>query len=182
MTITDNTDDQRAQALRDASFASLQGSAKSKAAQALVKDACARVAAYESKGGTRQYKAGLAVNEAVGAFLADLLVAQSGERPSPWVHRSLHAKRFSGGPVGYKVFKRVLDALKGLGLVEHTEGFAEFNNSPFGFSVAQRWAARFKATPAMLEFSTWPVGSCNMPIGMTKPLIGYTRPAILIEP
>jgi hypothetical protein len=55
--------------------------------------------------------------------------------------------------VGHKVFKRVLDALKGLGLVEHAEGFAEFSNSPFGSSVSQRWAARFKATPAMLELA-----------------------------
>jgi hypothetical protein len=40
-----------------------------------------------------------------------------------------------------------------LGLVEHAEGFAEFSNSPFGSSVSQRWAARFRATPAMLELA-----------------------------
>jgi pimeloyl-ACP methyl ester carboxylesterase len=38
-------------------------------------------------------------------------------------------------------------------LVEHAEGFAEFSNSPFGSSVSQRWAARFRATPAMLELA-----------------------------
>ena len=87
----------------------MQGSAKSKAAQALVRAACAQMAAYEREQGTHQHKPGPAVHEAVGAFLADLLVAQSDERPSEWVHRSLHAKGFSGGPVGHRVFTRVLD-------------------------------------------------------------------------
>jgi hypothetical protein len=143
----------RAQALKDAAHASLQGSAKSKAANKLVATLCARLAAYESEHATYQHKPGPAVEKAIGAFLADLLVAQSEERPSAWVHRSLHAKGFSGGPVGHKVFRRVLHALKGLGFVEHAEGFAEFSNSPFGSSVSQRWAARFRATTAMLELA-----------------------------
>jgi hypothetical protein len=153
MTIADIEDATRAQALKDAAHASLQGSAKSKAANKFVAILCARLAAYESEHGTYQHKPGPAVEKAIGAFLADLLVAQFDERPSEWVHRSLHAKGFSGGPVGHKVFKRVISALKGLGLVEHAEGFAEFSNSPFGSSVSQRWAARFKATPAMLELA-----------------------------
>jgi len=153
LTTTEVIDDTRAQALKDAAYASLQGKARSKAATKLVATLCARLAAYESEHGTYQHKPGPAVKTAIGAFLADLLVAQSDERPSAWVHRSLHAERFSGGPVGHKVFTRVLDALRGLGLVEHAEGFAEFSNSPFGSSVTQRWAARFKATPTMLELT-----------------------------
>jgi hypothetical protein len=149
----DATDTVRAKALQDATFASLQGSAKSKAANKLVATLCARLAAYEIEHDTHQHKPGSAVEKAIGAFLADLLVAQSDERPSAWVHRSLHAKRFSGGPVGYKVFKRVLDALMSLGLAEQADGFTEFSNSPFGSSVSQRWAARFRATPAMLELA-----------------------------
>jgi hypothetical protein len=153
MTTTEVIDATRAEALRDAAHASLQGSAKSKAANKFVAILCARLAAYESEHGTYQHKPGPAVEKAIGAFLADLLVAQSDERPSAWVHRSLHAKGFSGGPVGHKVFRRVLEAFKGLGLVEHAEGFAEFSNSVFGSSVTQRWASRFMATPTMLELA-----------------------------
>ena len=111
---------------------------------------CAQVVAYEREYGTHQHKPGHAVDKAVGAFVADLLVAQSDDKPSKWVHRALHAKGFSGGPVGHRVFIRVLGALKGLGLVEHAEGMAEFSNSAFGSTVTQRWAARFRATPGML--------------------------------
>jgi hypothetical protein len=143
----------RPQALRDAAHASLQGSAKTKEAEELVAALCTRVAAYESEHGTYQHKPGAAVEKAIGAFLADLLLAQSDERPSAWVHRSLHAEAFSRGPVGHKVFKRALDALKGVGLVEHAEGVAEFSNSAFGSAVMQRWAARFRATPSLLELT-----------------------------
>src|SRR4051812_496055 len=114
ITISDATYAIRAQALKDAAYASLQGSAKSKAAKALVRAVCGQVAAYESQHDTYQHKPGPKVDQAVTAFLADLLVAQSDAKPSPWVHRSLHAKGFSGGPVGHRVFIRVLEALKGL--------------------------------------------------------------------
>ncbi len=125
VTIEDTTD--ITQAFRDAAFASLQGSAKSKAALALVRAACTQVARHEHVNGTHQHKPGAAVEEAVGAFLADLLVAQSDESPSEWVHRALHAQGFSGGPVGHRVFIRVLSALKGLKLVEHEDGMTEFS-------------------------------------------------------
>ena len=153
VTRADTTDATRTQALQDAAYASLQGRAKSKAAQALVRAACAQMAAYEREQGTHQHKPGPAVHEAVGAFLADLLVAQSDERPSEWVHRSLHAKGFSGGPVGHRVFTRVLDALKGLGLVEHASGVAKFTDFGTGPIALQRWAARFRATASLLELT-----------------------------
>jgi hypothetical protein len=153
VTIENTVDVTRAQALKDAAYASLQGRAKSKAAQALVRAACAQVARYESEHGTHQHKPGPAVDEAIGAFLADLLVAQSDERPSEWVHRSLHAEGFSGGPVGHRVFSRVLNALKGLELVEHADGVARFTNFGTGLLALQRWAARFRATPSLLELT-----------------------------
>jgi hypothetical protein len=151
--IADTSDTTRAQALQDAAYASLQGSAKSKAAQALVRTTCAQVARYEREHGTHQHKPGPAVHEAVGAFLADLLVAQSDERPSEWVHRSLQAKGFSGGPVGHRVFTRVLEALKSLGLVEHASGVTKFTNFGAGPIAVQRWAARFRATASLLELT-----------------------------
>jgi hypothetical protein len=132
---------------------SVGGLLRNSQAKALVGAACAQVAAYESEHGTYQHKPGPAVNAAIGAFLADLLVARSDEKPSEWVHRSLHAKGFSGGPVGHRVFVRALDALKSLGLVEHVVGVTEFRNSAFGSAVMQRFAARFRATPSLLELT-----------------------------
>jgi hypothetical protein len=118
-----------------------------------VKDACLQLVAFESKHSTKKYKPGPGVEYAVGAFLADLLAAQSDDRRSKWVFRSLHAKRFTGGPVGHKVFKRVLEALKNLGLVEHAVGVMQFINSAFGNTLIDRRAARFTATPALLELT-----------------------------
>jgi hypothetical protein len=150
---TDTTDATRTQALQEAAYASLHGSAKSKAAKALVRATCAKVAAYENEQATHHHKPGPAVHHAVGAFLADLLVAQSDAKPSPWVHRSLQAKGFSGGSVGHRVFCRALDALKGLKLVEHAEGVTEIWNTGFGPAAMRRWAARFKATATLLELT-----------------------------
>jgi hypothetical protein len=153
VTATDTADDTRAEGLRGAAYASLQGRAVTKAAKALVKATCAEVDAYESKHNTYKHKAGLAVHAAVGAFLADLLTAQSDESPSDWVHRSLHAKGFSGGPVGHRVFIRALDALKGLVLVEHADGVAKFTDFGTGLIAVRRWAARFRATASLLELT-----------------------------
>jgi hypothetical protein len=166
VTSTDTADDTRAQALRDARFASLQGCPKSKAATALVEAVFNQVAAYENEHATYQHKPGSPVHAAVGAFLADLLVAQSETSPSPWVHRALHAQGFTGGPIGHRGFTRSLAALKGLRLVEHAEGFAEITRSAFevteGYqvvgkavapSVTNRWASRFRATDALLQLA-----------------------------
>ena len=48
--------------------------------------------------------------------------------------------------MGHRVFTRVLDALKGLGLVEHASGVAEFTDFGTGPIAIHRWAARFRAT------------------------------------
>jgi hypothetical protein len=61
MIIADIKDATRAQALKDAAHASLQGSAKSKAANKLVATLGARLAAYESEHATYEHKPGAAV-------------------------------------------------------------------------------------------------------------------------
>ena len=52
-----------------------------------------------------------------------------------------------------RVFTRVLDALQGLGLVEHASGVAKFTAFEGPVVALQRWAARFRATPALLELT-----------------------------
>jgi hypothetical protein len=52
-----------------------------------------------------------------------------------------------------RVFTRVLDALQGLGLVEHASGVAKFTAFEGPVVALQRWAARFRATPSLLELT-----------------------------
>jgi hypothetical protein len=97
---------------------------------------------------------------ATEAFLADLLTAHSGKHPRRWVYRAMTARGFTDAPVGYRVFLPLQGALRALGLIEHRPGAAQWVQ---GFNqeltpgpkttVANRWAARFCATPELLEIS-----------------------------
>ena len=154
VTIADDIDVPRAQTLQDAAYASLQGRAKSKSAQALVRAVCSQLAAYEGQHSSHQRKPGPAVEKAVGAFLADLLVAQSDEKPSRWVHRAACMPMGSQEDLWATAYSyAVLGALKGLGLVEHVRGVANFVKTGFGAAVTERRAARFRATPSLLELT-----------------------------
>jgi len=148
----------QAQALRDAAYASLQGSASTAEARALVDAVCARVAAYEIEHGVRTNGRGAAqlakLKKATGAFLADLLVVHSGKLPGEWVYRSLHAKSFTGEPISYRIFSALWQALEGLGLIEHKGRVEHWTGVGASNMVAQRWASRFRATPALLALST----------------------------
>src|SRR4051794_12334261 len=91
------------QALRNAELASLLGYPATKAAKRLVDDVYARVAADQREHAkTRANENKL--RKAVGAFLADLLVAHAGSRPRCWVYRVMAPSGYTGAPVGYEVF------------------------------------------------------------------------------
>lgn len=148
--------------LRNAAFASLDGRALTPEAKKLVAEINSRVVACvsleESKPGrvkTNRKK----LKAATEAFVADLLTAQSGKLPRRWVYRAMAARGFTGA-VGYRVFKPLMEALRALGLIEHRPGAAQWVQ---GFNqelapgpkttVANRWAARFCATPELLSIS-----------------------------
>jgi hypothetical protein len=153
-----------AQILRNATFASLEGSAITPAAKKLVGALYTRVVAqvtlHEAEtNGTKTNRAKL--KKAIEAFLADLLMAQTGKQPKQWVYRALKPAGFTGGPVGYRVFMPLRQALIELGLVEHrpgvdqwTSGFGESSERGPAEHVANRWASRFCATPELLKLST----------------------------
>jgi hypothetical protein len=148
------TDEPRA--LRNAAFASLLGYPATKAAKRLVDDVYARVAADQRE------HAQTAANEnklrnAVGAFLADLLVAHSGKRPAHWVYRSMSPRNFTGASVGHSVFvERMVPTLERLGLVRRQKSVAHYGT---GFGVGaktvrgRQWATRFRAQTALLDLS-----------------------------
>jgi hypothetical protein len=157
------TDQTPGQILRNATFASLEGSAITPAARKLVDTLNVRVVAQVTlneaeTNGTKTNRAKL--KKAIEAFLADLLMAQIGKEPKRWVYRALKPERFTGAPVGYRVFMPLQQALRELGLVEYrpgvdqwVSGFGEGDEPSRVGLVAKRWAARFSATPELLKLS-----------------------------
>jgi hypothetical protein len=112
----------RARALQGATFATLRGRAITQEAKALVGDLCEQVTAYEIAREVRKNQrksTGAKFQQAVGAFLADLLLAQTGDKPRLWVFRALHAEAFTGEPFGFRMFSPLVRALEGLGFIEH---------------------------------------------------------------
>lgn len=160
----------RARALQGATYATLRGRAITQDAKALVKDLCEQVTAYEmtSKARKNQRKSTAAkMQQAVGAFAADLLLALSGNDPRQWVYRALHAQGFTGEPVTYRMFSGLVGAMERLGLVERAsgvaqwaEGFTEYDVTAGreipGTAKAQvtsRKAARFRASHALVKLA-----------------------------
>jgi hypothetical protein len=85
---------------------------------------------------------------ATGAFLANLLRAQSPELASQWVYRSQHAQGFTGASVSSRTFTHLVKALRGLALIEHVAGSDVSNER----ADTGRYGARYRATPALLRF------------------------------
>jgi hypothetical protein len=161
MSTADQPPDGRA--LRNGEFASLLGYPATNAAKRLVDDVYARVAADQCKHAATQANENKLRN-AVGAFVADLLVAHAGTRPRYWVWRTMSPRGYTGAPVGYDVFvKRLVPALERLGLVErrgsvaqYIEGFDSNESASGGHGKTVRvnqWATRFRALPELLGLS-----------------------------
>ncbi len=143
-------------ALRNATFATLSGHAVTKEAKGLLADVYARVVAdqLEHEKTNRNPRK---LRSAVDAFLADLLIAQSGDEPREWVYRAMNPRGFTGALVGYRVFLKVVASFSRLELIQHAGGVDHYTQ---GFSesgkglVARRYASRFRATMRLLDLST----------------------------
>ena len=66
------------------------------------------------------------------------------------MYRSLHNAAFSGKAVSRNTFEQLMEALKGLALLDHVPGH-KVSDDP---SDTGRFAARFRATPTLLTFCT----------------------------
>ncbi|MBR1255208.1 hypothetical protein JQ634_16045 [Bradyrhizobium sp. AUGA SZCCT0240] len=77
--------------------------------------------------------------------MADLLRPLDAVEPNGWVYRSLNKVSFTGKPVGRRAFNQLIDGLKGLALMEHVPGHKVLGDPG-------EYAARFRATPALLKF------------------------------
>ena len=143
-------------ALRNAAFASLLGYPLTKSAKRLVNEVYARVAADQRKHAIRQANENKLRN-AVGAFLADLLVAHSGRRPRHWVYRPMSPRAYTGAPVGHTVFvERLVPALERLGLVKRqaaVDHYIEGINSDKKTERVRQYATRFRSENQLLDLS-----------------------------
>jgi hypothetical protein len=142
--------------LRAATYASLRAHPISKEAEVLVSTLAGMLEDQAVATGARKNKRkGTAekFDYAIGAFLADLLRAYGDDdepAPNPWVYRSMHAKSFTGASVSFRTFASLVDGLKQLRLLQHVDGH-DVSSEPEDRS---KFAARFRATPALLSFCT----------------------------
>jgi hypothetical protein len=143
----------KADELRDATFASLEGHAYTEASHALTGAVYEQVLHYlaraEGSGAVKTNRKKLKL--AVAAFLADLLSANS-----KWIYRSLKRDGFTGGPVGVQAFLAVQEAFGELGFVEHRPAVHQwtdgFDGSPQAL-VSKRWASRYRATDKLIALA-----------------------------
>jgi hypothetical protein len=143
----------KADELRDATFASLEGRAITEASHALVGVVFEQVLHYlaraEANGAAKTNRRKLKL--AVAAFLLDLLSANC-----KWVYRSLKRDGFTGGPVSANSFVALQEAFRELGLVEHRPAVHQFTDGFDGSPqalVSKRWASRYRATDKLIALA-----------------------------
>lgn len=138
--------------LQAATYAALRAHPTSEQAKGLIAKLAAMVEEHTIQAGLRERKrrdtAGK-LQYATGAFLADLLRPFEAEEPENcWVYKSLNNASFTGAPVGRHVFNQLYNGLEGLGFLQHVPGHKVSDER----SDTGKYAARFRATPALLTF------------------------------
>jgi hypothetical protein len=146
-------------AIRSARYATVHNRAATEQAKQLVDHVFEQVIkANVSKRRRGPYgKTKQQIRRGVEGFLGDLLRAAGHEHAKGWVHRSLQSNSFTGEDVGYRAFTRVVHRLRALGLIEHIPGYQERSRWEAGGPeyVSRASAARFKATPQLLELAAY---------------------------
>src|SRR5882672_8426740 len=89
---------EEAMALRNARFASLTGRPITDEGRAVVARLGEAITRQEKRTYARK-RTSTQFNRAIGAFAADLLLAQGHKTAKGWVHRSLRDESFDNGPV-----------------------------------------------------------------------------------
>ena len=149
------TSPELADELRFAPLANLKGRTISASAAALVSHLAA---AYPrtTKNATRSNKPRKLepqVHAAIGAFLADLLMAQGNEDGTGWLRLSLDKKGFKKpAPVSYRMFDGLRASWKAAGLIVEHAGYP----GQLGFDSPGPFVGkmtRFRATPKLLKVS-----------------------------
>jgi hypothetical protein len=110
------------------------------------------ITAHERNGGLRKYerrKTAAQFEKAIGAFAADLLLAQNHKMAKGWIKRSLRVESFDNGPITRTQGRAVVKALVALRLMRHVEGYTHMT----GFGPSHYVSPKLRAEPAMLKLA-----------------------------
>lgn len=133
-------------------FASLVSTAATPKAQALVADLTEKVEAASEQARKKSAGQKAALYRAVERFLGDLLAA---DEANTYAYRSLKAKTFSRGPVGYRTFMETLRAFEKLHWVDWTKGKKMWTANGFDRSAPPiatgGSASQFRMTDALRD-------------------------------
>jgi hypothetical protein len=137
-------------AMFDAVYAPLMGRPVSDQGRAVVTRLHEAITAHERTVRPRKYtrgKTSVQFNKAIGAFAADLLLAQNHKKAKGWIQRSLRDESFDNGPVTRTQGRAVVEGLVALGLMRHVKGYTEMT----AFGPARHISPKLRAEPAMLK-------------------------------
>ena len=110
------------------------------------------ITAHERATGLRKYERGKTspqFDRAIGAFAADLLLAQKDKKANGWIQRSLRGEAFDNGPVTRTQGRAVVEGLVALRLIRHVKGYTEMS----AFGAGQLISPKLRAEPAMLKLA-----------------------------
>jgi hypothetical protein len=139
-------------AMSNAVHAPLMGGPVSDQGRAVVTRLHEAITAHERNAGLRKYERGKTTAQfakAVGAFAADLLLAQNHKKAHGWVQRSLRDESFDKGPVTRTQGRAVVNGLVALGLVRHVDGYANMT----AFGPSHYVSPKLRAQPSMLKLA-----------------------------
>jgi hypothetical protein len=139
-------------------YADLRSRSRTQSAHDLVWRLYWDIVGHEQKTGSRVRKrrsrTGVKFTEALERLVGDLLRARTGSAGTSRIYQPMGSRDFMDAPVKYDLFMRVLDGLKGLGLVEHRRGRTRYAETGFDFrATLPGHAARFWATPKLLKLA-----------------------------
>ena len=138
--------------MSDAVYAPLMGKPISDQGRAVVARLHDAITTHERASGVRKYerrKTREQFNTAIGAFAADLLLAQGHKKAKGWIQRSLRDEAFDNGPVSRTQARAVIKGLVAAGLMLHVEGYAHMT----AFGPSHYVSPKLRAEPAMLKLA-----------------------------
>jgi hypothetical protein len=139
-------------AMFDAVYAPLMGRPVSDQGRAVVTRLHEAITTHERTVNPRKYSRGKTraqFDKAIGAFAADLLLAQNHKKAKGWMQRSLRPVSFDNGPVTRTQGLAVLEGLVALGLIRRVNGYAHMT----GFGPSHYVSPKLRAQPAMLKLA-----------------------------
>jgi hypothetical protein len=135
----------------DATPLTLNTRASSPEGRALIEEICGRVsrAVASPSGYRRGLKRTAALNLAVEALVAGVLLNAARHGQREWSYQPLSSPAFTGEAVGQRLFDIAWRALEADGLVERLPSFTRFHGAPGELMGRERKATRFRPAPGL---------------------------------